>query len=1848
MNAGFWPILAITAVIAATVVSSDAARLDNSAHRCDSTPLQVIFLFDLSPDNKTDFTKQQERVIETINHIDTLTQNRSTSFGFVVFHRMPVLLSPLNSPKSGDSSKVTEQVQSVRPRRHAETSPAKALDLAAEQIEKNGRAGAQSLVFLVHDGLNNDLIAETLEAVDRLRGHNVSVFAVSGSPSPNLLGLAGYTKQRERIYSSSNDRITYLSALDKVLEACTPTKSGKPDEIVALLANTLKDVASKDNETAVAADATEKKVILSPNPVVLSNIDSIPCPENSKIDVMIVLDTSGSVFNAFAEERELAANLVRALEPSAFESNTQIGLVGFASEPVVLLPLSHGRSIETVVERILEVEFTGKNTRIADAVELALTQLESRKRADARQFFILITDGHGQEYWNQAQSAGRRLLESGTEVFVGTTSNDYNLPEMLLYAGDESRIFFGPRASLFLPSVAGLLNRCAGSPTYKASLKGSDLSDSKPTKLDTPEKAPKEGFENSLIIKLDTAPLPKVGQSVIVEEHAVPAIEVGNKNVKPGLQAFAFNNDTSASSEEKSETTESSAEVSLSDKEAAQKRADELRKFLESQKGLPSTSDCDTDILFVVERTQRSTFDFVQQLELVSSVVEGISDEDVESGKIRFGLITFSKKPRVLVSLTSNNSRTDFITKLKSVQPYHSVAALDKGVNAAADEIIANRRNDTRVVVVFVASGRIPDESKQSFDNALTSFNKISNVDIFSVSLNPFNDAANLRKLTADKWRVFIDARVRQFGKEVRSSLVSCALAAREGHEVKPDSIEHEPSSEVEKVEHLAIFAKSLQNADPTCGQDPIDLVIILDVSTSVTREFDAQKRVAVDLLKQAATIDVGKRVRVGITTFAEFGRTIISLDNNLSLDELLFALDRIEHIGGQTSAVAGISQSLADVQQHRRIGARLVVVIISDGNSRDGWSRVQKAGNALKKSGADVFAVALSPERSEEELAVYTGSKKRVFGGDKANNFVLASNKVVYGCSVDARERNLADISIAAQESGEIQEIEKLVSKSKPKSEKAGKSQTEFPKTEELVVTGSLPEDVTSPTTEVEKSSSTESATSPSTLPSTESSTKSEITSSKASVSTLSTPSATPSSTHPSKVSSTTPLTFSLTDLTTPEKELHINPLFSDDCTVDLMFIIDTSQSVANEFQKQLQFAVDLVKRLPDDDFEERVNVAAVSFFQTARIEFPFGKLREKSAVLDGLFNVEHTGGSTSAVSGVELAVDEIIRGRRPGARLMVVLISDGNSQDHWDKVLDAAGKLRAVNADVYAVTVSHDYFFRELELYAGNKWFVYIDARIRQFLDEAEMSVVECKNPTVPSNAGKQDTTTIGPQTKLEAIATTLATVSPSTTRTTPIPVPEFLLSGPSCQKDIVDLFIILDTSTSVEKEFYAEKNFALDLIKVLPETDFANRIRISLIKFSDKAALQFGLGDKVTRNDVLYELERVEHTGGQTSLVSGVSLALTEIDKKQRNGSRLVTVIISDGNSQDEWTGVQTTAKKLKHAGSEIYAVTLSEKYFFDELKEYTGNERHVYADERVEAFIQDVGLSVVSCPGRLVDRVTLAPNVEVSATPTTIAIASSTTPPPPPKLQKIETAPEFALARDDSDETHDSGNADAPQSVAKPGKCKYNKMDLIIILDASSSRESVFEHQRELALSLIERLPINKDDTHVATGLNSFTNTPTLRQTLGLGRDKLMVRHAIEDIKYRGGSTLTSKAVELAVKDLERGRRPDALQVVVLMNDGMSQDPWDKVLLSAEKLKATNAERFGVALGDDVDLRELRHYIGRDDRIYRDGSTERFLSDIVALLEGERDCEQPDQTETIEDDAQTRCCCRLRRF
>ena len=75
-----------------------------------------------------------------------------------------------------------------------------------------------------------------------------------------------------------------------------------------------------------------------------------------------------------------------------------------------------------------------------------------------------------------------------------------------------------------------------------------------------------------------------------------------------------------------------------------------------------------------------------------------------------------------------------------------------------------------------------------------------------------------------------------------------------------------------------------------------------------------------------------------------------------------------------------------------------------------------------------------------------------------------------------------------------------------------------------------------------------------------------------------------------------------------------------------------------------------------------------------------------------------------------------------------------------------------------------------------------MFIDARIRQFLDKAEMSIVECRDPITSST---------------ESPSAVNLTTSPNTSTNSISPV-----NRGNCENDLVDVVFILDTSTSVER--------------------------------------------------------------------------------------------------------------------------------------------------------------------------------------------------------------------------------------------------------------------------------------------------------------------------------------------------------------------------------------------------------------------------------------------------------------
>lgn len=82
-----------------------------------------------------------------------------------------------------------------------------------------------------------------------------------------------------------------------------------------------------------------------------------------------------------------------------------------------------------------------------------------------------------------------------------------------------------------------------------------------------------------------------------------------------------------------------------------------------------------------------------------------------------------------------------------------------------------------------------------------------------------------------------------------------------------------------------------------------------------------------------------------------------------------------------------------------------------------------------------------------------------------------------------------------------------------------------------------------------------------------------------------------------------------------------------------------------------------------------------------------------------------------------------------------------------------------------------------------------------------------------------------------------------------------------------------------------------------------DFQNRLAIAAIRFSDRGKVHFGFKKKQTADDVLYELDRLEQTGGgSSSLIAGVETALYEIYSYRRYSARLVIIIFSNGHNKD----------------------------------------------------------------------------------------------------------------------------------------------------------------------------------------------------------------------------------------------------------------------------------------------------------------------------------------------------------
>uniref|UniRef100_A0A8R1XS99 VWFA domain-containing protein n=1 Tax=Onchocerca volvulus TaxID=6282 RepID=A0A8R1XS99_ONCVO len=1009
----------------------------------------------------------------------------------------------------------------------------------------------------------------------------------------------------------------------------------------------------------------------------------------------------------------------------------------------------------------------------------------------------------------------------------------------------------------------------------------------------------------------------------------------------------------------------------------------EKPQIKESTDGKISPQDGNFDLLFTIDLSPRQSADLKNQLKLLMELINRLPDEDINEQRIRIAIITFGQEAQLNLEWGKATTKAEILQHLKSIRYVAGNSSALAGIRFAYEYAQKSRRSNARLIIILASDGNSQDIWHSIMQTA-RKLHKLQEAAIYAMTTSKQYRFIQLEAFTGDKWKVYVDGRIRQFVSDMREQYLSFSIKVLG---IKED----DEKEELFDVSSSPII-KSIQ-----AHNDLVDFAILVDKSTKADDKFEVMKKFLKELIRTLQFIDKEKRVKISLVSFDDNAHIEIDLRKSTAKEDVLYAVERLQNEykkGSSVSAAVNAALSQISVSDKSR---RRIFLILTDGSSRDSVKTMTTTAVKLQQINAEVYIAPITNKYSKDELLLYVGKqgtlitsikdyKKKLtsyvkLSGDESvkKDFVeetkVSTGKITAKTSDQSHLTSKSDVIVESKSDATVKSKSDATVKSKSdatverKSDVAveRKSDVAVERKSDATVKSKSDVAVESKLDAIVKSKSDATVKSKSDVTVER---KSDVAvERKSDVAVESKSDVTIKSTVENKAHHDD---FSLSSAEIKSKHIiYLQGQTGDpNCLVDLVFILDKSQSVQKTFQKQLDFAATLIKAISPADFDRRIRVAAVTFSSHAEINFGFDNFNNQNEILNALLSLAHLGGNTSSVSGVNLAIKEIRERGRIGARKMVVLISDGKSQDYWENLLDASDRLHATDAIVYAITANDDYYFRELELYTRNKWRVYVDTHNTRFLDDAILSLLKCQEPSVP----------------------------------------EFSFSPPTVSPTIEDK-------------------------KVLPKED-----------------------ELVKRDSPLVSTRQVR--------------------------MRML----------------------------------------------------YLY-------------------------------------------------------------------------------------------RCKYSKMDLQIILDASTSRRDVFEHQRELALSLIERLPISTDETHVAVGINSFTSVPTLRQTLGLGRDKQMVRHAIEDIKYIGGSTYTAQAVELSVQDLKRGRRPDAIQVVVLMNDGMSQDRWERVLEASQLLRATGAELFGVALGDNIDLRELKQYIGSADRIYRDNSTERFLTDVVSLLTGGKDCSLP---------------------
>ncbi|VDK83549.1 unnamed protein product [Litomosoides sigmodontis] len=141
------------------------------------------------------------------------------------------------------------------------------------------------------------------------------------------------------------------------------------------------------------------------------------------------------------------------------------------------------------------------------------------------------------------------------------------------------------------------------------------------------------------------------------------------------------------------------------------------------------------------------------------------------------------------------------------------------------------------------------------------------------------------------------------------------------------------------------------------------------------------------------------------------------------------------------------------------------------------------------------------------------------------------------------------------------------------------------------------------------------------------------------------------------------------------------------EQCQREILFIVDSSGSMQRIYDQQKEYLLSLLNELQIGEGNQRVALIQFAGSSHQRVEWTFDTYKNIKDVAEALTQVRHFTGTTYIGRALENSIG-VLETRRQGIPTIVILVSDGFSQDNASKPAEEIRRMP--NVDLYAVSLS------------------------------------------------------------------------------------------------------------------------------------------------------------------------------------------------------------------------------------------------------------------------------------------------------------------------------------------------------------------------------------------------------------------------------------------------------------------------------------------------------------------------------------------------------------------------------